>query len=308
MKRATLLTKTGWTKTAWTIAGWSAVSVAVLALLVIAALFWWRPTGPQLSRYHVSLVTGKARPAYALPVIQSPQNVADPRNLPLVVVDAGHGGHDPGSISPATGMQEKRITLAMAQEIARALLASGKVRVALTRNDDRYLVLEERYGIARKLGANLFISVHADSAENRDATGASIYTLSDVASDREAAKFAARENRANLINGIDLGDESKAVGNILIDLTQRETMDISTDFAKLLQREAAGSGVKFRTGAHHFAGFVVLKAPDVPSVLLETGYISNVDDEAVLVSEAGRQRMANGVARAVAIHFAKQGL
>lgn len=284
------------------------LGVGVLALLAVFLLGSSQTSAPQITGYRVTLKMGKAQPAYALPKILVPEGVADPRNLPLVVVDAGHGGHDPGSISPISAMQEKRITLAMAQEIGRELLASRKVRVALTRSDDRYLILEERFGIARKLNADLFISVHADSAENREATGASIYTLSEVASDREAEKFAARENRSNLINGIDLGDESKTVGNILIDLTQRETMDVSTDFARILQREARASGVKFRSEGHHFAGFIVLKAPDVPSVLLETGYISNAEDEAVLVSEEGRKNIAEGVRRAVTIHFAKRGI
>lgn len=259
-----------------------------------------------MSHYSVSFPLGQARAAYALPTVLSPEGVANPENLPLVVIDAGHGGHDPGSISPETERYEKSVTLAVARQAAEELLASGKVRVALTRDDDRYLILEERYGIARKLDANLFISIHADSAENHDARGASIYTLSEVASDKEAEKLAARENRSNLISGINLGNQSQAVGNILIDLTQRETMDISTEFAKVLQREATDTGVTFRSGAHHFAGFVVLKSPDVPSVLFETGYISNKDDEAFLASEEGRAALANGIRRAVVVHFARQ--
>ena len=256
---------------------------------------------PPEKRYSVTVPIGKAKPAVALPKIEGPNN---PR-LPLVVIDAGHGGHDPGAISPHSGKREKDITLGIARAIRDDLIASGRVRVALTRSDDRYLVLEERYGIARRLKADLFISVHADAAENQQASGASIYTLSEVASDREAARLAARENKANIINGVDLGAHSSDVSSILLDLTQRETMNVASDFARLLQREASDD-VKFRTTAHRFASFVVLKAPDTPSVLFETGFISNEADAEFLGSAAGQKKVARGVRDAVQIHFARQ--
>jgi N-acetylmuramoyl-L-alanine amidase len=252
-------------------------------------------------RYSVTVPIGKPKPALPLPTIRGPNN---PR-LPLVVIDAGHGGHDPGAISPHSGKREKDITLALAKAIRDDLVASGRVRVALTRSDDRFLVLEERFGIARRMKADLFISVHADAAENEGASGASVYTLSEVASDREAARLAARENKANIINGVDLGAHSSDVSSILIDLTQRETMNVASDFARLLQREAADD-MKFRTTAHRFASFVVLKAPDTPSVLFETGFISNKDDAEFLASSAGQRRVARGVRDAVQIHFARQ--
>lgn len=252
-------------------------------------------------RYSVTVPIGKPKPSVALPRIEGPAN----SRLPLVVIDAGHGGHDPGAISPHSGDQEKDITLALARAIRDALLASGRVRVALTRADDRFLVLEERYGIARRLEADLFISVHADAAENQQARGASIYTLSEVASDREAARLAARENKANVINGVDLGAHSGDVSAILLDLTQRETMNVASDFARLLQREASDD-VKFRTTAHRFASFIVLKAPDTPSVLFETGFISNKEDGEFLASPAGRKKVARGVRDAVQIHFARR--
>ncbi|NJS15703.1 MAG: N-acetylmuramoyl-L-alanine amidase, partial [Sphingopyxis sp.] len=185
------------------------------------------------------------------------------------------------------------------------LVASGRVRVALTRNDDRFLVLEERYGIARRLKADLFISVHADAAENPDARGASIYTLSEVASDREAARLAARENKSNILNGVNLGAQSDAVSSILIDLTQRETMTSASDFARLLQREASEI-INFRTEAHRFASFVVLKSPDTPSVLFETGFISNLRDAEFLASRDGQRKVARGVSSAIQLHFARQ--
>jgi N-acetylmuramoyl-L-alanine amidase len=256
---------------------------------------------PPEKRYSVTVPIGKPKPALPLPAIEGPAN----SRLPLVVIDAGHGGHDPGAISPHSGKREKDITLALARAIRDDLVASGRVRVALTRADDRYLVLEERFGIARRMKADLFISIHADAAENQQASGASVYTLSEVASDREAARLAARENKANIINGVDLGAHSSDVSSILLDLTQRETMNVASDFARLLQREAAND-VKFRSTAHRFASFVVLKAPDTPSVLFETGFISNKDDSEFLASGAGQKKVARGVRDAVQIHFARQ--
>ena len=224
---------------------------------------------------------------------------------PLVVIDAGHGGHDPGSQSTDGATKEKDIALAIARAIRDELAASGRVRVALTRSDDRFLVLGERREIARRLKADLFISVHADSAVNTAARGASIYTLSEVASDRVAAQLAAKENRADILNGVDLGGENNEVSSILLDLAQRETMNISSQFATLLQREMEPT-IHFKDDAHRFAGLIVLKAPDVPSVLLETGYISNEDDLALLLSNEYRRNIAIGVRKAVEIHFARR--
>ncbi len=252
-------------------------------------------------RYSVTVPIGKPKPALPLPAIEGSDNP----KLPLVVIDAGHGGHDPGAISPHSGTREKDVTLALAKAIRDDLVAGGRVRVALTRSDDRFLVLEERYGIARRLKADLFLSVHADAAPNEQANGASIYTLSEVASDREAARLAARENKANIINGVDLGAHGSEVSSILLDLTQRETMNTASDFARLLQREASDE-VTFRTTARRFASFVVLKAPDTPSVLFETGFLSNKDDAEFLSSKAGQQKIARGVRDAVQIHFARR--
>jgi N-acetylmuramoyl-L-alanine amidase len=179
------------------------------------------------------------------------------------------------------------------------------VRVALTRDNDRFLVLEDRFGVARKLGANLFISIHADAAGSAEANGATVYTLSETASDREAQKLAARENKANIINGVNLGGADNNVSSILIDLTQRETMNVSADFAKLLLREARPN-LRLRSDSHKFASFVVLKAPDTPSILFETGYISNATDSAFLASKVGQQKIARSVASAVQVHFARR--
>ena len=256
---------------------------------------------PPQKRYSVSVPIGVLGMSGSLPPIDGPRD----NRLPLVVIDPGHGGHDPGAISPYNGAHEKDVTLSIARAIRSELLALGRVRVALTRSDDRYLVLEERYGIARQLQADLFISIHADAAPNREARGASVYTLSEVASDREAAKLAARENQANILNGINLGNHSSDVSSILIDLTRRESMNIASDFARLLQRESS-ENVTFRTDAHRFASFVVLKSPDTPSVLFETGFISNKQDSQFLVSRRGQKQLARGVSKAVQAHFARQ--
>lgn len=226
-------------------------------------------------------------------------------NRPLVVIDAGHGGHDPGASSSDGRFQEKDAALQIARAIRDELVASGRVRVALTRNSDRYLVLGERREIARRLRADLFLSIHCDSAPNEDARGATVYTLSEVASDRVAANLARRENRADVLNGVDLGEESSDVSSILIDLAQRETMNVSADFASLLQRELSPS-IAFRSNFHRFAGLVVLKAPDVPSVLFETGYMSNPEDVKLLFSPRYQHALAVGVRKAVETHFARR--
>ena len=237
----------------------------------------------------------------SLPAVQGPRRA----DAPLVVIDAGHGGHDPGSSSSDESEHEKDVALRIARAIRDELLDSGKVRVALTRSDDRFLVLQERREIARALRADLFISIHCDSAPNISARGASIYTLSETSSDRVAAALAARENKSDVINGIDLSRESNDVSSILIDLAQRETLNTSSTFAVELQRELSPL-IGLKPTFHKFAGLMVLKAPDVPSVLLETGYISNDDDLALLTSEEYRHKIAIGVRRAVEAHFARQ--
>ncbi|AQR75048.1 N-acetylmuramoyl-L-alanine amidase [Sphingomonas sp. LM7] len=247
--------------------------------------------------YSVSMALPKRVSSARLPRVYG-----DP-SRPLVVIDAGHGGHDPGAISSDGELREKEVTLAVATAIKDALLASGRVRVALTREDDRFLILQERYGLARRLKADLFISVHCDSAGNPDATGATVYTLSEVASDKEAARLAARENKADILAGVDLGVASPDISSILIDLTQRETMNMSANFARLLGREAQPL-IPIKANYHRMASLMVLKAPDMPSVLFETGYISNLSDAAFLASSDGQRKVAQSVRKAVEIHFA----
>jgi N-acetylmuramoyl-L-alanine amidase len=177
----------------------------------------------------------------------------------------------------------------------------------LTRDDDTYLALQERYAIARRLHADLFISVHADAAPSNDqAHGATIYTLSEVASDRQAALLASHENAADRIAGARMSANPE-VNLVLIDLAQRESMDRSADFARLLYREAAPV-FPFRPEWHKFAAFVVLKAPDIPSILFESGYITNATDAAYINSAEGRGQIAEGMRRAIEAHFARRFL
>lgn len=251
--------------------------------------------------YSVSVALPRPRAAEGLPKIYGP----DDPTLPLIVVDAGHGGHDPGAISAHGGQYEKAVTLAIARRTRDRLVESGRFRVALTREDDRFLVLQDRYSVARRLNADLFISIHADSAGNEDAHGATVYTLSEVASDREARRLAARENKSDIINGVNLGGATDDVSSILIDLTQRETMNISSDFAQRLIEETQKS-MPVRSDSHKFASFVVLKAPDTPSVLFETGYLSNAGDAARLTSAEGQGTVASAIANSVRSHFARR--
>ncbi|MEP7007868.1 MAG: N-acetylmuramoyl-L-alanine amidase [Sphingomonas bacterium] len=251
-------------------------------------------------KYEVSVPIPPSSRTLALPPVYGEDD-----SRPLVVIDAGHGGVDPGAVSPIDGRREKDVTLKIAKAIRSELLRSGRVRVALTRDDDRFLVLQERYGIARKLHASLFISIHCDSVGSGNASGASVYTLSEVASDKESARLAARENKADIISGVNLASTSADISSILIDLTQRETMNSSANFARLLGREAQPL-MPVKPSFHRMASLVVLKAPDMPSILFETGYISNPSDAAFIDSPEGRQRIAESVRRAVDIHFARR--
>jgi N-acetylmuramoyl-L-alanine amidase len=259
-----------------------------------------RPDAPPVRGHRVSMAVPPARKAPPLPRVYGGDD-----SRPLVVIDAGHGGHDPGAISDETGLREKDLTLKTALAIRDRLVASGRVRVALTREGDRYLILQERYGIARRLGADLFLSIHCDSAGNPQASGATAYTLSEVASDKEAARLAARENKADILAGIDLADTSNDISGLLIDLAQRETMQRSARFAQLLGREAKPL-IPVKPAFHRMASLVVLKAPDMPSVLFETGYISNEADARFIGSKEGREKIAESVKRATEIYFARQ--
>ncbi|HEX7008176.1 MAG TPA: N-acetylmuramoyl-L-alanine amidase, partial [Alphaproteobacteria bacterium] len=224
----------------------------------------------------------------------------------IIVVDAGHGGIDPGTIGRA-GTQEKDITLAVALELESQLKATGRYTVLLTRRGDKFLALRERTAIARDANADLFLSIHVDSISDSATRGASVYTLSERASDAEAAALAAKENKADIIGGVDLSQENGDVANILIDLAQRETMNHSAQFATILIEEFDDS-IRLLRNTHRFAGFAVLKAPDVPAVLIELGYLSNGTDERLLRRPAHRAKVAAAIVRAVDRYFKQVAL
>jgi N-acetylmuramoyl-L-alanine amidase len=275
-------------------------------LLGGAAAAGWRIPVPQLTRDHVLrfALAGDAA-QIELPDIAGP----DDPTLPLVVIDAGHGGRDPGATGEdAEGrkVQEKDITLALALALRDQLLEAGRIRVALTRADDRILPLAHRPEIARLLDADLFVSIHADSAGERDdVSGASIYTLSDEASSEAAARFAARENDADRLNGIALGGQSEAVSAILVELSQQRTQEDALAFSGLVVREG-GEQLAFHPQPRRSAALAVLRAPDVPSVLFESGFVTNQLDRARLTTPEGQGQYAAVLARAIRVYFARR--
>lgn len=247
--------------------------------------------------------TGAVRPALATDgaVAAAPGADAGPR-LPRVVIDAGHGGIDAGA-EGVSGTQEKTITLAFALELKKKLDDAGRYEVFLTRDRDLFLRLDERVRIARQHEADLFISIHADAIRIRSVRGATVYTVSDRASDAEAAAKAIRENLADRIAGIEIEEEHQEVADILADLIRRETQTFSLRFARSLVGELSSS-IQMIKNPHRFAGFRVLRAPDVPSVLLELGYLSNAQDEAQLRDPEWRAGAASGIVAAIDLFFA----
>jgi N-acetylmuramoyl-L-alanine amidase len=242
------------------------------------------------------LVTSSASPS-------APQatNSSDPR--PLIVLDPGHGGIDTGARAP-TGQMEKEIVLDFAKRLASRLEQAGLYRVLLTRSDDTYVPLDERVRMARKAGAALFVSIHADSLPRNegDAQGATVYTLSRKASDTQAAQLADTENRADVIAGVDLKTEPDDVAGILLDLARRETKTFSLQFAHDVVNDLRGAA-RLHKEPIKSAGFRVLLAPDVPSVLVELGYVSDRDDLKSLMSDAWRDKTADSIAKAIETYF-----
>ena len=221
---------------------------------------------------------------------------------PVIAIDPGHGGVDPGAIG-ISGVKEKDITLAAARQLKSLLERPGRYKVVLTRTRDVSLGLRQRISISRRASADVFISMHADSVGRPNVKGLSVYTLSETASDREAGKLAEKENKADLIIGMDLTNESTDVRNILIDLAQRESMNLGAHLAAKLIAQLKREVTLLRN-THRFAGFAVLKAPDVPSVLLEMGYLSNRQEEKALKQKAYRQKLVVAIARALDDYFA----
>ena len=223
---------------------------------------------------------------------------------PLIVIDPGHGGVDPGAIGDG-GTQEKDLVLWYAKALKSKLLKLNKYRILLTRSDDKYITLRERIAIARRANASMFISLHADSANEQSARGISVYTVSEQASDKEAEALAARENKSDIIGGMDLSGARPDVADILISLAQRETKNNSATLADLLVIHL-DDRVRTVPSPHRFAGFAVLKAPDIPSVLVEVGFLSNAQEEKELRSKIYRDKVIDGITVGVESYFRKK--
>jgi N-acetylmuramoyl-L-alanine amidase len=233
--------------------------------------------------------------------LAAPRKAVMPPPLRVIVLDPGHGGVDPGAIGGA-GTYEKDITLPTAFEIARALEATKRYKVHLTRTDDEFVALHDRVARARAVDADLFLSIHADALPDEELRGATVFTLSERASDEEAAAIAASENRADLIGGIDLSRHTPEVSDILFDLARRQTNNLSIRLARELVVELERR-VPMLNNSHRSAGFAVLKAPDVPSALVEIGCISNRQEERALQVQAFQRNIAGGLVLAVNDYF-----
>jgi len=264
--------------------GGAAAVAAILGVLVLTAARSGATADRQADTLSVALPPAASDHIYAAPGTSG---------RPIVVIDAGHGGTDPGAISVSGQVAEKQLTLALASELRDLLVQRGRVRVAMTRADDRYLTLDERAAVARRLDAGLFVSLHMDSAPNPLARGASVYSLSDVASDEEAARFAAAQNRGA---AADPGQGTAAA--LLSNLALRDQMGDSAAFATRLVGRSAGR-FELRPEPHRFAAFHVLRRAGTPAVLFEAGYVSNADDELLLRDPAHRSAIALALAQAI---------
>lgn len=229
----------------------------------------------------------------------APQRRSDGRRV--IVVDPGHGGVDPGTLG-RNGANEKTIVLKISRELKKVLEGTGRYKVYLTRNRDIYIPHRQRFDKAKAVGADLFISIHVDAIANPKVRGGTVYTLNEKASDAEAARLAAKENRSDILAGVDLAETNDEVSNILIELAQRETMNSSAKFAEILVPEMRQQ-VRMHKRGHRFANLLVLKSPDVPSVLVETGYITNRQDERLLNSREGATRISRAITQAVDKYF-----
>jgi N-acetylmuramoyl-L-alanine amidase len=270
------------------IAGAAATAVVVAALLFVFA-------GRSGAAAQATL-TVHVPPAVTDTIYGAPEA----RGRPIVVIDPGHGGRDPGATSVSGQVSEKDLALALARELRDDLVKRGRVRVAMTRDDDRYLSLEDRAAVARRLNAAMFVSLHMDSAPNPLARGATVYSLSDVASDEEAARLAAAEN-----GGAETVARDGSVQAMLSDLAMQGQMSASADLATRLVAKSNGR-FGLRPNPHRFASFHVLRRADSPAVLFEAGYISNADDEVLLRTPEQRAKIALALAQAIEADVAVQ--
>lgn len=297
--------------------GTSRVVIDASAPMAVKSAFILPPSGSNGNRLVIDLTptdresflaasneTVAKRVALRAPSIRAPN--ATPAPAPagdlrrVIVIDPGHGGVDPGALG--NKHHEKEIVLATALTLARKLEKTGRYKVVMTRDRDTFIGLRERIAIARRAGADLFVSLHADSINDTGLRGLSVYTLSETASDEEAAALATSENKVDIIAGLDLSDQAPEVTDILIDLAQRRTKNLSARMAAHVVEEMA-KVTPLLSRSHRFAGFAVLKAPDVPSVLVELGFLSNPTDHRNLEDPAFRDRLADGLGRAIDSYF-----
>lgn len=220
-----------------------------------------------------------------------------------VVIDAGHGGEDPGALGGH--VREKNLTLTIAKELKRQLDETGRYRAVLTRDRDVYVKLRDRVDLSRKMDGDLFISIHADKIGRTSVRGASIYTLSENASDAETARLADAENNSGVVAGVDLAQERPDVANILLDLAMRDKMNESNLLARFLEGALRSKNVRLLPNSHRAAGFAVLKAPDIPSVLIETGFLSNPDEARLLSSPSFQMRISSAILDGIDAYFRK---
>ena len=260
---------------------------------------------PSLGRDYVVRVALADPSEIGLPDIAGPND----SDAPLVLIDAGHGGFDPGAVGGTDGetIREKDVVLGIALKLRENLLEAGGIRIALTRDDDTFLTLSERPELARRMGADLFVSIHADSAgEEGEAAGASVYTLSERATSAAAARFARRENDADRLNGLEIDTEDAEVNAILVELSQRRAKEEALQVARLIQREGRGR-LTFHPQTIRGADLVVLRTPDMPSILFEAGFLTNPEEATRLATAEGQEMAATTLARAIQIYFLRRG-
>jgi len=234
---------------------------------------------------------------------QNISKITQPTKKPIIVIDAGHGGKDPGTIGNYARTKEKNITLSYAKELAKILINQKKYKVFLTRDDDYFIPLDKRVEKSRRKKADLFISLHANSITDNSVSGFSIYTLSETSSDKKAELLAEKENQADIINGIDFSGASRDITKTLIAMSQRESKNNSAKLAKHMIFQVKKAGIEILQNTHRFAGFMVLTAPDMASVLVELGYLSNKREEEMLNSASYRRHVAKTLALAVDDYF-----
>ena len=240
-------------------------------------------------------------------ILQTPisdnKKISQPLKKPVIIIDAGHGGKDPGTIGVYARTKEKNITLSYAKELTKHLMKEKKYKVYLTRDDDFFIPLDKRVAKSRRKKADLFISLHANSIADNHVSGFSIYTLSENSSDKQAELLAQKENQADIINGIDFAGASKEIMKTLIDLSQRESKNSSARFAKYVIRDIKKVDIEILQNTHRFAGFMVLTAPDMASVLIELGYLSNRREEEMLNSASYRRLVAKTLTNSINQYF-----